>query len=139
MRLFLDASVLLAACGSHRGASREVIRRAGETGWILLASPYVLEEVAANVATLGAAAVDEWSRLRSALAIVADVLTVDRPVVFEPAKDRPVLFTSLAWSEVLLTLDRADFGTLIGGSFYGLRILTPGMLLEEERAASQPP
>jgi hypothetical protein len=27
-----------------------------------------------------------------------------------PAKDRPILFSALAWSEVLLTLNRGVFG-----------------------------
>lgn len=52
---------------------------------------------------------------------VRDVWTLDRPAVFGPAKDRPVLFTAAAWADVLLTLDRADFGSLIGTRFYGLQ------------------
>jgi hypothetical protein len=63
-----------------------------------------------------------------------DVLTLDKAAVFEPAKDRPILFTALAWSDVLLTLDRDDFGAMLGGTFYGLSILTPGMFLERQRA-----
>ena len=51
---------------------------------------------------------------------------MDRPAVFGPAKDRPVLFTAAAWAEVLLTLDRGDFGALMGTGFYGLDVLTPG-------------
>ncbi len=66
-----------------------------------------------------------------------DVLTLDRASVFEPAKYRPILFSALAWSQVLLTLDRADFGKLFGGTFYGLSILTPGMFLERERTAGR--
>lgn len=62
---------------------------------------------------------------------------LDRAAVFEPAEDRPILFSSLAWSEVLLTLDRADFGALLDRVFYGLPILTPGMFLERERAAGK--
>jgi hypothetical protein len=54
VRLFLDTSVLLAACGSDRGASREVVRRAPECDWILLATPYVVEEVFANLSNLAA-------------------------------------------------------------------------------------
>ena len=49
--------------------------------------------------------------------------------MFGPAKDRPVLFTAAAWAEVLLTLDRGDFGALMGSGFYGLDILTPGDFL----------
>jgi hypothetical protein len=57
--------------------------------------------------------------------------------VFEPAKDRPILFSALAWADVLLTLDRADFGALMDSSFYGLRVLRPGVFLEQERAAGR--
>ena len=137
MRLFLDTSVLLAASGSDRGASREIFRRAPECGWSLLTSPYVIDEVHANLSNLPATATVDWAQLRSSLVLMDDVLTLDRAAVFEPAKDRPILFSALAWSEVLLTLDRADFGTLVGGTFYGLSILTPGMFLERERAAGR--
>jgi hypothetical protein len=57
--------------------------------------------------------------------------------VFGPAKDRPVLFTAAAWAEVLLTLDRGDFGAVMGAGFYGLLVLTPGHFLERERAAGR--
>jgi hypothetical protein len=137
VRLFLDTSVLLAASGSDRGASREVFRRAAECDWILLASPYVVEEVFANLPSLPAVAAANWARLRPELALMDDVLTLDRAAVFEPAKDRPILFSALAWSETLLTLDRGDFGALLGSTFYGLSILTPGMFLERERAAGR--
>lgn len=137
MRLFLDTSVLLAASGSDRGASREIFRRAPECGWSLLTTPYVIEEVLANLSNLPATATFDWAQLRSNLVLMDDVLTLDRAAVFEPAKDRPILFSALAWSEVLLTLDRADFGMLVGGTFYGLSILMPGMFLERERAADR--
>jgi predicted nucleic acid-binding protein len=45
MRLFLDTSVLLAACGSASGASRLIFRIAPAQGWSLVATPYVVEEV----------------------------------------------------------------------------------------------
>lgn len=103
----------------------------------MLASPYVVAEVLANLSNLHAGAGAEWERLRDDVALMDDVLTLDRAVVFEPAKDRPILFTALAWSNVLLTLDRGDFGALIGSEFYGLSILTPGMFLEREREAGR--
>jgi hypothetical protein len=137
VRLFLDSSVLLAACGSDRGASREIFRRATDCHWILLMTPYVVEEVVANLPNLSAVASAEWARLRPQLGLMDDVLTLDRPAVFEPAKDRPILFSALAWSEALLTLDRNDFGSLLGTTFYGLSIQTPGMFLERERAAGR--
>jgi hypothetical protein len=135
VRLFLDSSVLLAACGSDRGASRAVFLCAAESGWDLLTSPY--EEVLTNLPGLPAAATADWARRRPQLALMDDVLTLDRAAVFEPAKDRPILFSALAWSDVLLTLDRGDFGALFGSTFYGMPILTPGMFLERERAAGR--
>lgn len=137
MKLFLDSSVLLAACGSDRGASREILRRAAECGWTLFTSPYVVEEVLANLPNLPAAAARVWTDIRSDLALVDDVLTLDRAAVFEPAKDRPILFSAVAWSQALLTLDRADFGALFGDTFYGMPIMSPGMFLERERAAGR--
>jgi hypothetical protein len=53
------------------------------------------------------------------------------------AKDRPILFTAAAWADVLLTLDRHDFGNLLGGAFYGLVILNPGDFLKRERAVER--
>ena len=79
----------------------------------------------------------DWTQLSPALVAVRDVWTLDRPAVFGPAKDRPVLFTAAAWAEVLLTLDRGDFGALMGSGFYGLDVLTPGDFLERERAAGR--
>jgi hypothetical protein len=65
------------------------------------------------------------------------VFTLDRPVVFEPAKDRPILLGALAWADVLLTLDRNDFGGMMGSTFYDLRVLRPGSFLVEERSAGR--
>jgi hypothetical protein len=76
----------------------------------------------------------QWRSIGSQLLILGDVLTVDRPVVFTPAKDKPILFAALAWAEVLLTLDQRDFGGLMQRSFYGLRVIRPGEFLEEVRA-----
>ncbi len=137
MKLFLDSSVLLAASGSERGASREVIRRADEFNWLLLATPYVVSEVLANLSDLANTATADWALLTPNLTLMDDVLTLDKAVVFEPAKDRPILFSAFAWADVLLTLDRADFSALLGNNFYGLPILTPGMFLERERKSGR--
>jgi predicted nucleic acid-binding protein len=138
MKLFLDTSVILAACGSEKGASREVFRLASKCGWTLLTIPYVVEEVHRNLPALRPTATGEWAKLRPSLLLMDDVLTLDRAAVFEPAKDRPILFSALAWSQVLLTLDRADFGKLFGATFYGLSIMTPGMFLDQERFSGKP-
>jgi hypothetical protein len=45
VKLFLDTSVLLAACGSAKGSSRAVFQYAPAQGWELMASPWVIGEV----------------------------------------------------------------------------------------------
>lgn len=90
-----------------------------------------------NLHVLPLAASADWVRLRSGLVIQDDVLTIDRPSVFAAAKDRPVLFSALAWADALLTLDREDFAALLGSAFYGLPVQTPGSFLERERATGQ--
>lgn len=104
MRLFLDTSVLLAASGSDKGASREIFRLATPNQWTLIATPYAIEEIRRNLSHFPASAGADWSRLRGELQMMDDVFTVDRPAVFAPAKDRPILFSALAWADVLLTL-----------------------------------
>lgn len=78
MRLFLDSGVLLAACASSSGASREIFRLAAENGWVLVATPYVLGEVVRNPPEFPLAATTEWLRLRAQLLVMEDVLTLDR-------------------------------------------------------------
>jgi predicted nucleic acid-binding protein len=133
VKIFLDSSVVLAACGRSSGASRFVFDHASAKGWTLFGSSYVLSEVDANIAALPGGA-EAWGQLRLLLQIAPDILSFDWITVFAPAKDRPILFTALAWAEVLLTLDRRDFADLLGKEFYGLPILRPGEFLERERA-----
>ena len=137
MRLFLDTSVLLAASGSAAGASREVFHRASANGWILIATPYGLEEVLRSLPDLAPSASADWAALRPALLIMDDVLTLDRPAILPVTKDRPILFSALAWADILLTLDERDFGRFMQKPFYGLLVLRPGVFLQRERAAGR--
>jgi hypothetical protein len=70
--------------------------------------------------------------LRPELEIMDDVLSCDWPVVFPISKDRPILFSALAWSQQLLTLDQADFDPL-GGQFYNLCIQSPASFIQQAR------
>ena len=135
MKLFLDTSVLLAACGSEKGASREVLRLSPLNDWTLIATPTVLEETERNLPKLSAAANSVWKALKPKLVCRDDVLTLNQLVVFPVTKDRPVLFSALAWADVLLTLDRNDFMMLLGDEFFGLPVLKPGTFLERQRDA----
>ena len=138
MKLFLDASVVLAACGRSTGASRAIFDLAQGNGWQLLVSAYVLRETEKNVQQrMPPPAQREWTQLRGSLSVVADVWTFDWPVVFPATKDRPVLFTAAAVADVLLTLDRADFQGVMAAGFYGLPVMKPGDFLRRERAAGR--
>ena len=67
---------------------------------------------------------------------LVSALTSDDIIVFEKAKDRPVLISALACKpDALLTLDRADFHDRLGRQFYGIAIRTPGEWLMEQREA----
>ena len=46
-----------------------------------------------------------------------------------------MLFSALAWADVLLTLDKVDFAELLDSEFYGLAVLTPGGRLRRERSS----
>jgi hypothetical protein len=75
--------------------------------------------------------------LRRALLIMDDVLRLDRPAIFPVTKDRPILVSALAWVDILLTLDEADFGTFMAKPFYGLLVFRPCVFLQRERAAGR--
>jgi predicted nucleic acid-binding protein len=138
VRLFLDTSVLIAAAVSAEGESREVFRLASRRDWRLITTPYAVAEVVRNIASFAAPVTVTWLRLRDRLQVADDVLTIDKPAVFPVTKDRPILFSALATADVLLTLDRVDFGRLLGGRFYGLAIMTPGAWLLHELGVGGP-
>ena len=137
MNVFCDTSVLLAAAMSPEGASRALFDYAPKTGWNLMASAWVVGEAGHNIPKFGADVTEAWQRLEPQLSIVADVVSLDRALVFPVPKDRPVLVTALAWADVLLTLDRADFINLLGSACYGMPIMLPSDFLTRERAAGR--
>ncbi len=137
MRLFIDASVALAAAGQRSGASRAIFDAAKTAGWELLTSRYVLREITANLNRFPPRAAQEWPLLEPRLVIVRDLTSFDFPVVFPMSKDRPVLFTAAGWADVLLTLDRQHFGPLFRSGFYSLRVAPPGDFFAGEREAGR--
>ena len=137
MKLFIDASVALAAAGQRTGASRAVFDGAQSAGWELLCSRYVLGEIATNLRRLPPGAAQDWPALAVQLTLVRDLTSFDYPVIFPASKDRPVLFTAAGWADVLVTLDRRHFGPLFRPGFYSLRVSPPGDFLWQERAAGR--
>jgi hypothetical protein len=135
VKLFLDASVLLAASGSGRGASRFLITEAGAQEWVLVSADYCAEEARRNLSKIGPSAASAWRKIVvPALEFTAVRLALDKPLVFPKAKDRPVVISALAancgW---LLTLDETDFHGNLGHEVYGMRVATPGEFLLEQR------
>lgn len=96
----------------------------------------MLRDVPENLRN-GRNAAQEWKSLRARVVVEKDEFIFHRPLVFDIAKDKPVLVTALACADVLLTLDRRDFAPLIGQTVYGLRVRTPGGFLREEREAGR--
>lgn len=137
MRLFLDTSVLLAACDSAAGASRLIVNFAGMNGWVLISSPYGVAEVVRNLADFGPHATAAWPGILARLHLANDVLVIDRPTVFTAGKDRPILFTAYQYADVLITLDRQDFLRALGARFYHLGIFMPGAFVRREREAGR--
>ena len=126
MKVFLDSSVLLSACGSERSLSRLITEIAGERKWSLVSAVYCRAETAKNLEKFGAAAIGHWKSLQQKVDWVPNALTTRRPLLLTASKDRPVLISALAERcELLLTLDKGDFGTLLGTEVYGMKVLTP--------------
>lgn len=73
-----------------------------------------MREMRENLAGLPHPATYAWFDLKDRLVVEDDELTFDWPLLFQVTKDKPVLCTALACADALLTLDRRDFGTLLG-------------------------
>lgn len=139
-RLFLDASVLIAAMASESGASRAILTLA-EIGLVQpVVCPYVLQEVERNLA----------KKLPDLLPIFRQMLhhlhleqAPDPPVsevqqwaaVIAP-KDAPVLAAAVAAApHRLVTLDVRDFlADPHVAEQSGLTICTPGEMLQQIRS-----
>lgn len=132
MRVFLDSSVLLSACGSTTSLSRLLTELAPARRWHLVSAAYCQAETVKNLGKLGMDASRRWPEVRSQIEWVPNALTTKRPLLLTASKDKPVLISALAARcEVLLTLDKADFGVLLGTVVYGMRVGTPRDFLIE--------
>ncbi|MFM7181657.1 MAG: hypothetical protein ACKO2G_09360 [Verrucomicrobiales bacterium] len=133
MKIFLDSSVLLSACGSSRSLCRLVVEIAPERGWSLVSAVYCRAETSRNIQKVGAQAASVWPELQQKIDWVANALVSNRPLLLAASKDKPVLVSALAASrDVLLTLDRGDFGIVLGTTVYGMMVSTPREFLVAE-------
>lgn len=126
MRVFLDTSVILSACASGKSLSRLITELAADRGWNLVSAMYCRAETGKSIGKLGAGAVAKWPEMQSKIEWVPNALTSRKPLLLAASKDKPVLISALAArSDVLLTLDKADFELLLGTLVYGMQVSTP--------------
>jgi predicted nucleic acid-binding protein len=133
-RLFLDTSVMLAAIGSAKGASRHLIISARKRGWRLITAEYCEEEVRRNLSRLPLGTEGNWPLIHAAIdEIIPTKVVLDSLLVFTKTKDRPVVISALSANcDWLLTLDEQDFHGKLGSQVYGTRIASPGGFLLEQ-------
>ena len=133
MRVFLDSSVLLAAAGSTKGASRFVILN--YPGFIeLVTSDYCIQEVEFNLNKLSPQSAADWyAEIKPKLEIIPVRISLSKILIYPKAKDRPVVITALSTNACcLLTLDKTDFKGLLGESIYQMWILSPAQFLNSK-------
>lgn len=117
---------MLSACGSGKSLSRLIAEIAPERGWHLISAAYCRAETGRNLDKLGPDAISRWPELQTRIEWVANALTSKKPLLLSASKDKPVLISALAAkSDVLLTLDKGDFGLLLGTTVYGMQVSTP--------------
>jgi len=138
IRVFVDASVLIAASYSPTGASREIIRQAIRGNVTLIASELVLEETREN---LRAKAPEALVSLEQILYIVPFELVqpteqqVLQAASYTALKDAPIVAAAKrARVDYLVSLDRRHLvGVPEVAQRSGLKIVLPEELLKEIR------
>jgi predicted nucleic acid-binding protein len=138
IRAFVDASVLMAACLSSSGASREIILHAIRGNVSLVISELVIKETARNLATKAPKALPAFDQFLNAVSF--EFVRPSKQQVLEAAayialKDAPIVAAAKhAQIDFLVSLDRRH---LVGlpdiARKSGLNIVLPGELLEEIR------
>ena len=133
LKIFLDSSVILSACGSKKSLSRLITEIAEERGWSLVSAVYCRAETVKNLAKFVPQATAHWHNLQTRIEWVPNALTTKRPLLLTASKDKPVLISALAAKpDVLLTLDARDFALLLNTEVYGVFVTTPRDFLIRE-------
>jgi len=134
MRVFLDANVLFSAAHSPGSPLNGFFRLAEAGVCELVASPFALDEARRNIARKHPAKMAELEQLNLRISICreADVEGVlwARSAGL-PETDAPILAAAaIAKADMLVTGDRADFGSFYERKLHGVEILTPRTALE---------
>ncbi len=92
----------------------------------MVSAAYCRAETSKNIGKLSTGAAGHWPGMQARVEWVPNALTSRKPLLLTAPKDKPVLISALAAkSDVLLTLDKADFGLLPGTTVYGMQVSTP--------------
>jgi hypothetical protein len=133
VKVFLDSSVILSACGSEKSLSLLVAEIAPERGWQLTSSAVCRAETNRSIGRFAAGAGLYWEKLRGQIVWVPNALANSSLQILTAAKNRPLIMSALAADcEVLLTLDTRDFQLLLGTQIYGMLVTTPRQFLVRE-------
>jgi predicted nucleic acid-binding protein len=133
LKIFLDSSVILSACGSTKSLSRLITEIAEERGWNLVSAVYCRAETVKNLTKFAPQATAHWQNLQTRIDWLPNALTTKRPLLLTASKDKPVLISALAAKpDVLLTLDARDFALLLNTEVYGVFVTTPRDFLIRE-------
>ena len=132
MIVFLDTSTILAACWSVKGLSHVLIDHGQKVGWKLITADYCIAEVEKNILKHPSGAFRWNQTIRKSIEIVGSIYVIDRPIVFDEAKDKPVILSAIgSKADYLVTSDLADFAHVLGTTVYGVNVRTPKMFLLE--------
>lgn len=142
MKIFLDANIFVAACGSDQGASNYFFRIASKDPSLhLLTSPYAIVEARRNIEVKLSPFIGIFPDLinHPSLTIISEppgkLVTLASSFIVH--KDAPILAAALfCKSDILCTLDKKDFWTKSVKTFLEvkrLRLMTPGDVLKQWR------
>jgi predicted nucleic acid-binding protein len=136
VRVFLDASVLFAACYSSTGSSRDLLLRAIEGEIQLILSEHVLMEVERNLAQKAPEALSVFQTLVDLVApeVVGNpsLEELQRAAAYTELKDAPIVAAATkAGADYLTTWDRRHLiDDPMVAEQSGLRITTPDELID---------
>jgi predicted nucleic acid-binding protein len=135
LKVFFDASVLVAAAFSSSGGSFRVLNEASIRGFHFVTSKHAFGEAERSVLRKRMERMIELQHLAAFLEIVPDAPSsvIEKLLDVIDFKDAPILAAALqADSQVLLTLDREHFldNPRLVEEFPLLQVMTPGAFIQ---------
>ena len=133
MRIFLDANILFSAAKSA-GAVCAFLGQLRAMGHVLVADGYVVGEAKRNLEAKFPEALEDFTTLLVDIEATpgASMILPKMTAPNLPEKDRPVLAASIQHRcEVLMTGDKAHFGSFYGQCIEGVTIQSPANLGRE--------